>query len=159
MMMSSRQSAAFNDLNSIPALKKTAIFPGSYTNLESICLFVIEAARQAGFDEMTVYSIETAVDEACSNIIDHAYCGEGKGDIECTCEDEKTAFRVVLRDHGQPFNPQSIPDPDLHTTLENRKEHGLGLYFIRKMMDEVHFDFSPIQGNTLTLVKQKRKCR
>jgi len=48
-----------------------------------------------------------------------------------------------------------VPEPDLHTSLENRKEGGLGLYFIRRLMDEAHFEFTSDSGNILTMIKRK----
>jgi serine/threonine-protein kinase RsbW len=138
-------------------LSTTLIFSARFENLEKICNFVDEIAKQAGFDEMARYSIKTAVDEACSNIIDHAYGGEGDGDIECTCKTIDDSIKVILRDHGQSFDPAMVPEPDLFSPIEIRKEHGLGLYFMRKLMDEVHFEFSDKTGNVLTMVKHREK--
>ena len=138
-------------------LKQTAIFPGRFDSLEKISTLVIQAATKAGFDEMAVYSIQTAVDEACSNIIDHAYGGESNRPIECTCEDNADSFKVVLRDFGKSFQPDSVPNPDLESDLEERKERGLGLYFMRQLMDDVEFKFSPKHGNILTMIKWKAK--
>jgi serine/threonine-protein kinase RsbW len=138
-------------------LSTTLIFSARFENLEKICDFVDEFAKQAGFDEMARYSIKTAVDEACSNIIDHAYRGEGRGDIECTCKTIDDAIKVILRDHGRSFNPAMVPEPDLCSPIESRKERGLGLYFMRKLMDEIHFEFSDETGNVLTMVKHREK--
>ena len=65
---------------------------------------------------------------------------------------------VILQDFGRPFNPKSVREPDIHAPLKLRKEGGLGLFFIRKLMDEVHFDFSKESGNQLTMVKRKEKA-
>jgi serine/threonine-protein kinase RsbW len=96
-----------------------------------------------------------AVDEACTNIIEHAYGGEGRGDIECTCQIESDRLIVRLCDHGRPFDPSSVPEPDINASLEERTEGGLGLFLIRKLMDEVHFEFTAESGNVLTMVKWK----
>jgi serine/threonine-protein kinase RsbW len=133
------------------------VIPARYENLEKICDFVDEIARQGGFNETTLYSIQTAVDEACSNIIDHAYGGEGLGNIECTCNVTDARIEIFLKDQGRSFDPVTIIDPDLSSPIEERKERGLGLYFMRKLMDEIHFDFSKTSGNTLKMVKYKDK--
>ncbi len=99
--------------------------------------------------------MQLAVDEACSNIIEHAYGGEGRGDIESTCRIHSDGLTLILRDHGRPFNPNSVPPPNLHSSLEERNARGLGLYFMRELMDEVHFEFTPDSGNVLTMVKRK----
>ena len=131
------------------------VLPARYENLEKICDFVDSIAKKAGFDEMALYSIQIAVDEACSNIIDHAYGGEGKGNIECTCNVAKTQFEIILHDQGHSFDPDLIIEPDLTSPINDRKERGLGLYFMRKLMDEIHFYFSSENGNTLIMIKNK----
>ncbi|MCA1953723.1 MAG: ATP-binding protein [Anaerolinea sp.] len=128
------------------------VFPGDYASLAEIATFVRQVSIAAGFDSNTVYQIETAVDEACSNIIEHAYGGEHRGDIECQCEITAHSLTITLKDHGKPFRPDKIAAPDLKAPLKKRQAHGLGLYFMRQWMDEVHFEF--MDGvNVLTLIK------
>jgi serine/threonine-protein kinase RsbW len=93
------------------------------------------------------------VDEACTNIIEHAYGGDGKGEIHCTCEILANGLKVVLRDNGRSFNPDNVPAPKPKARLKEVKARGAGLYLIRKMMDEVTFEFSKEDGNRLTLIK------
>lgn len=95
-----------------------------------------------------------AVDEACSNIIEHAYGGEGNGDIRCTCLVGGDTITITLLDHGKSFDPSKVPHPNLSKNLEDRDAHGLGLYFIRKWMDEVSFKSNGVE-NILTMVKRK----
>jgi serine/threonine-protein kinase RsbW len=124
--------------------------------LSAICEFVTAAARDAGLCEHAVYDVQIAVDEACSNIIEHAYGGEGRGSIECTCRVNHRGLTIVLLDQGRPFDPQRATDPDLCCSLQDRTEGGLGLYFIRRLMDQVHFEFSPGSGNVLTMSKLRK---
>lgn len=134
---------------------QTLAFPGRFDSLASISEFVTRAAEAAGLDARAVYAVQTAVDEACSNIIEHAYGGEGRGTIECTCRINDDGLTVILRDHGRPFDPTCVPEPDLHTSIEECTVGGLGLHFIRRLMDEVHFEYTPDSGNVLTMVKRK----
>lgn len=134
---------------------QTRIFPAQYKSLAAIGQFIAAAAEQAGFDACIAYQIQLAVDEACSNIIEHAYGGEGAGIIECTYRIRHEEFVVVLRDYGQPFQPEIVPDPNLSANIEERSGGGLGLYLIREIMDEVDFDFESEAGNVLTLVKRR----
>jgi len=131
------------------------VFSARYESLEAIDAFVANAAECAGFDRCTVYQVQLAVDEACSNIIEHAYGGEDRGVIECSHRIQDGELTIVLRDYGQPFNPAVVPEPDIEAGLEDRPEGGLGLYFIRNIMDEVVFEFDPVTGNVLTLVKRQ----
>lgn len=130
-------------------------FAGYYSNLEQICNFVVAAAQDAGLDDSAVYGVQLAVDEACTNIIEHGYGGEGKGEIECTCEVLSNGLKVVLKDHAEPFDPLDVPDPRRNLPLEEIRPRGLGLFLMRKMMDDVDFRFSP-KGNTLTMVKRRK---
>jgi serine/threonine-protein kinase RsbW len=132
-------------------------FPGRYESLAEIADFVKEAATEAGLSNFDIYAVETAVDEACSNIIEHGYQGEGIGDIEISVDITDKGLTIVLHDNGRPFDPEAVPDPDLDASLEERESHGLGLYFMRELMDEVHFAFTTENGNTLTMVKHKEK--
>ena len=139
--------------------ERTLTLPGRFENLAEIAKFVVQAAEAAGFDERTVYSVQLAVDEACSNIIEHAYGGEDRGDIECTCRIDNEGLTVTLRDQGDSFDLASVPEPDIHANLEERDARGLGVYFIRQLMDEIRFAHTPDSGNVLTLVKRKESAR
>lgn len=111
-------------------------------------------AQDAGFEKFAVYSIEMAVDEACSNIIEHAYGGEGKGEIRCKCSVSDNSLTIELYDQGRSFDLSSVPPPNLSDNLEEREAHGLGLYFIRQWMDEVRFASRGVD-NVLTMVKHR----
>lgn len=130
------------------------IFPGEYESLEKIAAVVREAALNIGLDECVIYKIETSVDEACSNIIEHAYGGENIGNIELTCESQLDRLTIVLKDYGRPFNPDKVPKPDLSKPLSKRQDHGLGLFIMSKWMDKISFEAQD-GVNTITMVKMK----
>jgi serine/threonine-protein kinase RsbW len=133
----------------------TVTFPGDFESLAKISEFITQAAREAGFNNSDVYAVELAVDEACSNIIDHAYGGEGNGDIECSVEAIDQGLRIILRDFGRSFDPDSIKPPNLNAPLKKIKPRGVGLYLIQKMMDEVHYQTSADTGNQWIMIKRK----
>lgn len=133
----------------------TRNFPANFKSLSSISDFIVSTSEEVGFSPNDVYAIQTAVDEACSNIIDHAYGGENLGDIQIQVTPLKNGIQIILRDEGNPFDPDDVPDPDITSPLEIRKERGLGIFFMRKLMDRVIFEFSNKKGNTLTLIKYK----
>jgi len=132
-------------------VKKT--FPGNYKTLSIISDFIVEEAEKTEFSPSEVYAIQTAVDEACANIIDHAYGGEDLGQIDIKVQKIKKGIQITLKDNGVPFNPDDIPAPDITSPLEIRKERGLGIFFMQKLMDEVKFEFSTSGINKLTLLK------
>jgi serine/threonine-protein kinase RsbW len=129
------------------------IFPGRFESLAAISKFVKAMAQKAGLDEQAMYDVELAVDEAASNIIEHAYGGEGRGDIQCACDIQDNCLVITFEDTGKPFNPQQVPEPEIHTPLMERSSGGAGLYLMKKIMDEVRFEFKQ-GGNILTLVKR-----
>ena len=130
-------------------------FPGRYDSLAGISSFIKSSARPVGFSEFELYAVETAVDEACSNIVEHAYGGENIGDIECLTEIKPDRITITLKDHGKPFDPKYTKPPNLKCPLCERKNHGLGLYFIYQWMDEVNFSREG-KSNILKLVKIKK---
>lgn len=109
----------------------------------------------AGLNDSEAYQVETAVDEACSNIIEHAYGGENIGDITCCCDCGPGSITITLKDNGKSFSPDNIPAPNINVNLEERESHGLGIFFIKKLMDEVYFDFSNPSENVLVMTKRK----
>ena len=133
---------------------KTVIFPGRYESLAKVSEFVVQAAQKAELDDKAVYAVELAVDEACSNIIDHAYGGESIGEMQCSVLINKGELTVILRDQGRPFNPEDIPDPNFNVPLKDLKSRGAGLYLMRKMMDEISYMPSTESGNVLTMIKR-----
>jgi len=135
-------------------LMTTEIFPGRFESLPKIRDFIVNAAVNAGLNEPDVYAVELAVDEACSNIIEHAYGGEGVGDIHCTCKVSDNDLTIILKDHGRPFEPESVPEPNFNAPIEDLKPGGAGLYLMRKMMDEIQFEFTSNNGNILVMVKR-----
>jgi len=140
--------------------RQSVTYTAQFENLEPVREFVGQAARNSGLNDAAVYAVQLAVDEAFSNIIEHAYNGECEEKIDCTCQILASGLAVTLRDCGKPFDPLAIPDPELDADLEDRDIGGLGLYFIRNLMDEVSFSFAleaetGKQCNVLRMIKRR----
>ena len=136
---------------------KNIQFTAKFEFLDEIRDFVGNIARDGGFGDKDIYNIQLATDEAASNIIEHAYEGINDGLLELSCSMQGDAIRIILVDHGEPFDPSVVPTPDLKADLSERKIGGLGIFLMRKLMDEVHYDSRPKQNsNTLTMIKRKR---
>ncbi len=125
--------------------------------LSEIGNFIEDAASRCGMTDKQVYDVQMAVDEACTNVIEHAYGGKKSGKIDITCEKRGSDLVVTIRDYGKPFDPDQVEQPKTNAPLSERNIGGLGLFFIHKLMDRVKFDFSSGRGNTLTLVKKIKK--
>lgn len=133
---------------------QTINFPAQFSSLASIADAVQRAARSAGLSERSAYAVQLAVDEACSNIIEHGYEGRTDGEIEFRSETLKDGLRIVLRDQGLAFDPTQAPEPDFSVPLEKLQVRGAGVVMMQRAVDELRFRSLPGGINELTLVKR-----
>lgn len=132
--------------------------PGRLERIRDACAFVVSGAEVAGFSVDELFRIELACDEACTNIIEHAYGGENAGDIRITWRIDDRSFTITMSDDGRPFDPDEVPPPEVPADpadLDGLKIGGLGIYFMRKLMDEVEFSRDDHRGNTLVMIKYR----
>ncbi len=110
--------------------------------IPAACQFVYEAALAAGLAGEALHHCQLVLDEACTNIIEHGYRGGDAADqmIDIVCTRTPEKFIIELADSGLPFNPFDRPLPDPETELSDRQPGGWGVYFIRKLMDEVTYE-------------------
>ncbi len=131
-------------------------FDAKFEFLDEIREYVGDVARKGGFSNKDVYNIQLATDEAASNIIEHAYEGVSNGVLDLACGMERDVIKIVLIDYGEPYDPSIVPIPDIKADLSERKIGGLGIFLMRKLMDEVHYEPRADQSNVLTMTKRKR---
>lgn len=117
----------------------TLKFPAKFTSLAEIGVFVVRQAEEAGFDNEGVYAVQLAVDEACTNIIEHGYAG-ANGEIVCTCEVLFDGLRITLEDQGKFFAPEPGSAPDLKRPLSRVQRRGVGMFLMFQMMDEITYE-------------------
>ena len=112
--------------------------PAKLENLGRWTGAVSECAREQGFDQKQIGRIELALEEALVNICNYAY-PEEPGDVEVNCKEDNGHFFIEIIDSGNPFDMTSLPAPDLSSSIEERKIGGLGIFLIKKMVDEVKY--------------------
>jgi len=95
------------------------------------------------------------VDEASTNVMEHAYGSQARGELRVCCYLDGNDFVVRIRDRGRPFDPAQVPDPDVMRPLSERGVGGLGLFFIRRLTDGMSFRTHPDTGNELLLRKRR----
>jgi serine/threonine-protein kinase RsbW len=110
-----------------------------------------DQARAAGVPERQIQEMGLVVSEACANVIKHAYRGELGHQITLRLDIDQSKVVLSIRDCGAPFDPESYIPPD----LDEPREGGYGIFIMRSLMDEVHYDTSCNRGTTLTLVKYR----
>ena len=122
-------------------------------NLSLIRDFVSDKALDAGLPVAVVEKIMLAVDEACTNIIKHAYKSSPEGEITLNVEYDEEKFTITIIDYGKSFNPESIPQPDLQKYYREHKVGGLGIYLMKSLMDDVKYTSIPGKYNQVLLSK------
>lgn len=130
-----------------------ATFSAILSNLGNIRSFIEKAAEELKVPESIAYNVIWAVDEVATNIMLHGYAGQ-EGIIEVEVERQDNTLLVRLRDQAPQFDPTTVPTPDLTLGFEDRPPGGLGIYIVRKLMDQVLYRIPDQGGNELTLVKQ-----
>jgi len=119
---------------------KALRLPATMENLSDLMRFVTDLLTKNGFPEQRALEIEMAAEEVLVNIIRYAYSEGSPGDVELrgrvVSEDE---FMLEFEDGGVPFDPTSIPPPDVNLSLSRREPGGLGFFLVRKMVNEVRY--------------------
>lgn len=120
-------------------------------NLSLIREWVSTSGKEADLSPEEISQLKLAINEACSNIIRHAYEGDKNKVIilQLNFDHEKLVFEA--RDFGKKFDPTKYKEPDLGRPLEG----GYGRFIIRSLVDEVDYDTSPEKGTKLRLVKYR----
>jgi serine/threonine-protein kinase RsbW len=134
-------------------LKKEIIVKSSTENLIQIRKFTESVAQESGFSEDEIGKIILAVDEACTNIIKHAYKYSPEEEIKITITFDSNKLVISIVDHGNHFDPNVIPEPDIKEYYKQKKSGGLGMFLIKKLMDEVVYSTTTGNKNQVTLIK------
>jgi serine/threonine-protein kinase RsbW len=122
-------------------------------NLSAIRDFVSEKALNAGIPTATVENIMLAVDEACTNIIKHAYKSSPEGEIILNINYNEKKFTITIIDYGKSFEPDRVPLPNLQKYYREHKVGGLGMYLMKSLMDDVKYTSVPGEYNQVLLSK------
>ena len=123
--------------------------------LESLSVFrqfISDCCSKQNVPDETVFDLKLAVDEACTNIIEHGYKGMDPGSIILSFRIEPDRILVSITDFGHVFEPIEAPRPDVEAALDDRPLGGLGLYLIYQTMDNIDYQSSE-EGNTLMFTK------
>jgi anti-anti-sigma factor len=137
---------------STPVRARAITVPADEGQLGRVRDFIVEVCVDAGLGPRETSNTKLAVDEACTNIIKHAYEG-GSGEINVRVEMTSGEVKIILQDRGKRFDYSSVEDPDLDQYVETGRKGGLGVFLINRLMDDVHYHSS---GNTNQLVLVKR---
>ncbi len=138
-------------------MKQTLEFSSQPENLAAVRRFVRKFLETLPLPGKEAELLVLGVDEACTNIIRHAYEGVPSRPIELSCECRTQSVCFTLRDYGRPVDPTALMvDPALleQRSIDEVTPGGLGLHLIRLAFDEVAFAPRQPSGTQLTLVKR-----
>jgi serine/threonine-protein kinase RsbW len=131
--------------------------PSSTENLAMIRDFVGSIGARAGLDEGEIGKLELAVDEACANVIEHAYGSDATREVTVKATVDAEAVSIEIVDTGRGFDPNKVKQDNLDQLISKRKSGGLGMRLIQTLMDEVQYEIVPGQKNELRMVKKLKK--
>jgi anti-sigma regulatory factor (Ser/Thr protein kinase) len=102
--------------------------------------FVESAARHSGLNDENVFAFKLSVDELCTNIIQYGYEGREPGMLSLSFDVDDSRARLIIRDDGKYFAPDQAQSPDIEAGWDEREVGGLGIFFVKELMDNVTYN-------------------
>lgn len=132
---------------------KELTLPAARENIPDVIDFVNRELESVGCPMKTEAQIDIAIDELYSNIAKYG-CDENSGEVTVLLETETDSRTVTITfvDNGRPFDPLSRPDPDVTLKARERKIGGLGIYLVKKSMDDVCYEYR--EGKNILTIRK-----
>lgn len=132
--------------------------PAQWASIEALLNFVDELEQTLALPDDQAYLVRLVVEEFATNIVKYSYEQHKQGIIQLSCTCDEDELRVIIRDHGQPFDPNHSPEPDLSADVENRSVGGLGVFLVREMCDVLTYHHDRASGwNELVVIKKRQE--
>ena len=128
--------------------------PGDITYLHRIREFIAGIATEVGIDQQDIDNIELAVDEACTNVIEHGYAPDDPNkEITVRMEIDTSKLVLTVIDHAKPFNIVQYIPRDINELQEEGQNGGLGIRLIKRIMDTIDYKTTSDGYNELVMTK------
>jgi anti-sigma regulatory factor (Ser/Thr protein kinase) len=124
------------------------------SSLGTVADLIEEVCDTLDLDEDAAFAVRLAADEAFQNACEHACQYDPEKQVTLRCENIGSDLVITVREHGEPFDPAAAAPPKLDGPLTERNGGGMGIHFMRKMMDEVRYDRGADGANSVTMVKR-----
>jgi serine/threonine-protein kinase RsbW len=124
------------------------------SSLGTVADLMEEVCDTLDLDDDAAFAVRLATDEAYQNACEHACRYDPKQKVTLLCENVGSDLVITVRERGEPLDPAKSAPPKLDGPLAERDGGGLGVHFMRNMMDEVHYDRAPDGANSVTMVKR-----
>ena len=115
------------------------VIPSSTRYLEEVRRFIELHTVEAGFNEESVEQFKVAVDEACTNVIKHAYNGDEDHHVDISIIIESDRCTVCIRDDGKAFNARQYSEPNIFELAKQHEAGGFGVHIMLRLMDDVEY--------------------
>ncbi|KRB98807.1 hypothetical protein ASE11_10735 [Hydrogenophaga sp. Root209] len=126
-------------------------------NLPALMSLVDGLCEREQIDGATCHDLRLIVEEACVNVMHHAYPAGQAGPLTLAAaivhQDGPRRIVLTLEDQGKPFDPLSLAPVDASAAVEARAQGGLGVHLIRQLSDRQHYHRHPLRGNVFTIEK------
>jgi sigma-B regulation protein RsbU (phosphoserine phosphatase) len=116
--------------------------------------FFFSVCREHGIDDELAKTLNLAIEEWVVNVISYAYPKGMRGHVEMTADVKDSVLTVVVKDHGNPFDPTQHAEVDVNATLEERNIGGLGIHLVRTIMDTMDYVRTDDGYNKVILTKK-----
>jgi serine/threonine-protein kinase RsbW len=132
-------------------------FPSETRYLHMVRELARRLAESTGFETGEAEKIAMAVEEACTNVVEHAYHGEEGREIEMHFDPEGESLDIQILHDGDALEQVPMPEFDLEKLVAEHRTGGLGLYIMRQMVDDLRFGKAGSGKNMCVLVRYKQR--
>ena len=132
---------------------KELVIEAERKNLSQVQAFVDERLEEAGCPMLTQTAIDIAVEELFVNIASYAYRPEiGIAVIQVSVFEDPLSVEITFIDNGKQYDPLAKDDPDTTLSVKERKKGGLGIFMVKKSMDNVKYEYK--DGKNILTIKK-----
>lgn len=139
----------------LQTVQRELSIPNDTKYLATVREAIFDLIARSDFPGDDVNHIVLAVDEAVANIIEHAYQDQpdGEMEIDLSLHADAEKFEVIVADAGRRFDPYRVDTPNMEEHVRLGKKSGLGIFLMRKIMDQVSYRFCGNGANELQMIK------
>ena len=134
-------------------INNSLVLDAATDNLQQVMSFIEDCLKDRDISPKTEMHINMSVEELFVNICHYAYEGkEGEAVVDIEVTDDPLTLFITFKDSGTPYDPLAKDDPDVTLSAQERQIGGLGIFLVKKMMDDVIYRYENGQ-NILTIKK------
>ncbi len=134
-------------------MMKELVIEAERKNLIQVQAFIDEQLEAVGCPMLTQTAIDIAVEELFVNIASYAYGPEiGIAVVQVSVYEEPLSVEITFIDNGKQYDPLAKPDPDTTLSVKERKKGGLGIFMVKKSMDNVNYEYK--DGKNILTIKK-----